>query len=1224
MKSLVYLFCSAALCISAQHAHGRSANGADFSTRARAQVSALEYVPKLSGQHVIANNRNLGLRVVFEASGLNFLDRENGASRLRLKLQSFGRVDNQVNVVEHKAVIREGRIELDRGNVREWFVNSPTGIEQGFDVDSKPAGSGELLLHIDTDQAVLSEGLGEGEGVALNVGDRTYSYSKLKAWDSEGSVLPSKMRVSGDDIVLSVDDARAVYPITVDPLLSSTSDGSLVSAQASAQFATDMAGVGDVNGDGYEDIVVTATGFDGTVGANEGGWFLYLGGETVDVVTDGSGLGLQVDARLGSSVAGVGDVNGDGYADFVVGAEFFDLSPNGNEGRAYLYLGGATFNSVVDATFQESEAQALFGSTVSGGDVNGDGFGDIVIAAKDDDGGAVDSGSVYLYLGGASVNSVADATITSNVAGIRLGTGLSAEGDVNADGFADILVGAPEFESAVAEANEGLAILYLGGSTFNTVGDASYQVNQSEARFGESLSIVGDLDGDTFGDMVIGGRLFDPGITNAGTAFVYFGASSPPVSPVANLSVSIAQNNAHFGAKVAAAGDINADGYADFLVGAPLFDNGSADEGAAYVYLGGSTVSNAFYRRLELDQISAMYGTSLAAGDFNGDGYSDVYAGAPLYDNTQTDSGRADIYFGGALNPDTVREAALLSNQASAQLGRAVATGDVNGDGYMDLVTGESGFDIVGGANAGRVLVFFGGEGSFNGSADAVITGIATSRLGTSLAVGDLNGDGYADIVAGAPDFSDGENFEGAVQIHYANSNGSGTFSNTASTTLESNVPNTLFGSSVAITGDINGDGRNDIAVGAPGFDGTLVDQGAMFVYLNRNGFTNIASGVVQSGQGAAAMGAAVSSAGDVNGDGFADFMVGSTGFDATAANAGELRLYHGGPTLNLTADFIKNGDNLAMRFGSCLAHADINGDGFSDIISGAPEFTNGIFSQGGAAFVYRGSSSGVNSIPLARLELDLLQAGARLGVACSGVGDANGDGFGDFLVGVPGFDTSSLADAGTSILYYGASTFASNVSSRYDSGVSAQALAGSSVAGGDLNGDGYADLVSGAVGEDNGAVADTGGVSVYYGNTIGRRLAPRTLDSALNRPVSPWNDARSSNRFTVSMRPYGSNGCEQVKLQVQSCEAGLAFGAAGCVSAQSANWTAIDPLSRLDLVLPVSTDLHHWRARFLYRKCSANTSPVAPRVGPWRRVGANADLSDLRTVDAFFKDGFE
>ncbi len=1223
MKSLGYLFCSIALCTHAPLVYASAVKDADFLTHAGAQVSAMEYMPKLSGQQVIANNRSLGLRGVFESNGLNLLDRETGTSRLRLRLQSFGRVDNQINVVEHKALIREGRIELDRGNVREWFVNSPAGLEQGFDLDSKPAGSGELLFHIDTDQAVLSEGIADGGGVALQLGDQILSYSKLKAWDAKGTVLTSTMRVQGDDIVLSVDDSQAIYPITIDPLLSSTSDGTLIASQASAQFGTEMANVGDVNGDGYEDVVVTATGFDGTVGANEGGWFLYLGGETVNVVTDGSGLGMQVDARLGSGVSGVGDVNGDGYADFVVGAEFFDVNVNGNEGRAYLYLGGATFNSTADATFQEVEAQASFGSAVSGGDINGDGYSDILIAAKDDDGGATDSGTVYVYFGGANVNSVADATITSNVAGIRLGTGLSAEGDVNADGFADVLVGAPEFESVVAESNEGLAILYLGGTSFNTVGDASYQINQSEARFGESVSIVGDLNGDAFGDMVIGGRLFDPGVTDAGSAFIYFGASLPPVNPVANLSVNIAQNTAHFGAKVAAAGDINADGYADFLVGAPLFDNGSSDEGAAYVYLGGDTVANTFYRRLEVNQSLARFGTSLAAGDFNGDGFSDVYAAGPLFDNAVADSGRAEIYFGGAVNPDSVREAALLSNQVSAQLGRSVATGDVNGDGYADLVTGESGFDTVGGVNAGRISVYFGGEGTFNSSADVVITGLADSRLGSSLAVGDLNGDGYADILAGAPEYNSGQVFEGAAQIYYAPGNGSGLFSNTPNVTIESNVADTLLGASVAIAGDINGDGDNDIVLGAPGFDGSFMNQGALLVHLNSNGFTDAASGVVLGGQNGAAMGFAVSSAGDVNGDGFADFMVGSNGFDAAVSNAGEVRLYHGGEELNLTADFIKNGDNVAMRFGSSLTHTDLNGDGFSDIIVGAPEFTNGAFAQSGAAFVYLGTSAGVDPVPLARLELSFSQAGASFGSSCSGVGDVNGDGFGDFLIGAPGFDTT-LTNAGTNLLFFGASTFAPNVSLQFDSGVSASAFAGTSVAGGDFNGDGYADLVSGAVGEDNGMNADTGGVSVYFGNTVGRRNAPRTLDRTLTRPVAPWNDARSSNRFGVSMLPYGSNGCEQVKLAVQSCRAGLPFGNAACVNAQSANWTTITPVARLDLTLPVTIDLHHWRARFLYRDCNLVTSPIAPRVGPWRRVGANADLSDLRMVDVLFRNGFE
>jgi hypothetical protein len=1221
VKTVSKIFFSTCLCLGANAALARSAINSEFLHLAKADIETREYALQQHQNMVIVNNRKLGLRGVFDAEGLLLADRESGNSALRLRLESFGRSNNMVLVNQHLAKIQDGRVELDRGNVREWFVNSPSGIEQGFDIDSKPGGLGELELHIDTDHAVPSL---DADGVTLQTASQQLRYNKLKAWDANGTILPSSMRVQGDNIVLSIDDSKAVYPIVVDPLLSAVADGTLVSSQASAQFGHDAANVGDVNGDGYEDIVVTAYGFDGTVGINEGGWFLYLGGETVNAVTDGSGLGLQVDARMGSSVAGVGDVNGDGYADFVVGAEMFDITPNGNEGRAYLYLGGATFNSVADATFQESQTDGNFGSDVAGaGDVDGDGYNDILIAAENYNGGAVDSGSVFLYEGGPTVNSVSDATLTSNLAGIRFGTSVAGAGDVNADGFADIIIGAPEFESAVAENNEGLAVLYLGASTFNTTADASYQINQSEARLGESVAGLGDVNGDSFGDFLLGARLHDLGASDSGAAFLYFGAASPPVSPSPSLSLTIGQNTAHFGAEVAAAGDINADGYADFLIGAPLFDNGSSNEGASYVYLGGSTVANTFYRRLEVNQIDAQLGRALAGGDFNGDGYSDVYSGSPAIDTTVTDGGQVQIFFGGALDPDATREANIPSTQAAAQLGRAVATGDVNGDGFTDLVTGESGFDIVGGTNAGRILIFFGGEGGFNGSADDSITGTADSRLGSSLSVGDLNGDGFADILAGAPDYTNGETLEGSAQIFYANS--AGLFPSTPDVILQSNRSNTLLGASVAIAGDIDGDGDNDIMLGAPGFDATnLTDQGAIYIHLNQSGFTATPSGVITGGQAGGAFGGAVSSAGDVNGDGFADFMAGGSGFDAIAIDAGEMRLFQGAAVFDVNADFTKDGGNLSMRFGSCLAHTDLNGDGFSDVFVGAPNYNSGIFTESGAGFIYLGTANGLDNTPLARIEMGFSQVGARFGSACHGVGDVNGDGLGDFYIGAPSFDTT-LADAGATFLLYGSNPFNAGPALRLDAGATAQAASGTSVAGGDFNGDGYADVAIGVVSEDNGATVDTGAISVYFGNTVGRRIAARTVDANGTRPIEPWGNANSANQFLVSAFSYGSNACEQAKLEVQACSAGLAFGSVGCVSRQSPNWSPIvSALTRIDVNVPVAVGLHHWRARLRYRSCNPVTSPVAPRVGPWRRTAANANLSDVRTLDALFKNGFE
>lgn len=1194
-----------------------------FAQLAVQDVMRLEYEPHRLADRVVANNRALGLRGVFDSDGLRLQERLSGDHLITMRLESYGRSDRRITVGSPAASVDGQRIQFDHGDLKEWFLNSSAGLEQGFDIAIKPAGEGALELHIDTD--LVSLGL-DDSGASMHTGSHSFRYSKLKAWDATGKTLGSSMRIEQDNIVLVVDDHDAVYPIVVDPLLSSVSDGNLNAAQAAALFGYDLANVGDVNGDGFEDLVVTAYGFDGTVGANEGGWFLYLGGATVDILTDGSGLGLQAEARLGSSVSGLGDVNGDGYADFAVGAEQFDFTGQADSGRAYLYLGSSNFDSSPDATFQEIQAGGNFGSDIAqAGDLNGDGFSDIAIGAKNYDGGATDSGAVFVYFGGASVNNVADATLTSNLAGIRVGTGVDGAGDFNGDSFADLLVGAPEFESATAEANEGLALLYLGGTSFNTVANASFQINQAQARLGESVAGIGDVNADGFSDIVVGARLYDGAVADSGGAFVYFGAANPAVSPVPNINVENGQANSQFGAKVASGGDFNGDGYADFLVGAPSFQGGSTNEGAIYVYPGSAVISSTAYRRLESNQVGAGLGQSLGAGDFNGDGYSDVYAGAFNFDGVAADTGRVDIYFGGANAPDTVREATILSNQSSAQLGRAVATGDVNGDGFADLITGESGFDVTGLANAGRILIFHGGASGFNATADDSITGgTLGERLGTSLAVGDLNGDGLADILAGAPDYSNGQSMEGAVQIYYANA--SGLFASSPNRLIEGEVSGAKFGSSVAIAGDINGDGTNDIVVGAPNASAVnLADEGAIYVYLNRGGFSASANGSARGAQAGALFGGAVAAAGDVNGDGFADFMAGANSFDtASALDAGQMRLFHGSAVLNMAVAFSKDGGNVSGRFGSCLAHTDLDGDGLSDVLVGAPDYPVGIASQSGVAFVYLGTISGLNPVPVARAEMASSQTGANFATACAGAGDVNGDGLGDVIFGAPGLDVNFASD-GAAFVYYGMKPFTNSAPIRVDVGQSAGAASGSAVAGADFNGDGYADFSIGAVFEDNGGTVDAGAVSVLYGNTIGRATAARTTRStAAAQPVDFWGDSGSANRFEVSAALYSSNRfCQQARLQVQTCAAGIAFGDGSCGLSYS-DWTpVVMPSTRVQAPVTATVGLFHWRARAQYRECSGAT-PISPRVGPWRRMQANANVADVRLLDAMFKNGFE
>jgi hypothetical protein len=161
------------------------------------------------------------------------------------------------------------------------------------------------------------------------------------------------------------------------------------------------------------------------------------------------------------------------------------------------------------------------------------------------------------------------------------------------------------------------------------------------------VATAGDVNGDGFSDVIVGARLFDSGQTSEGRAFVYHGsAAGLSLSP--DWTAESDQGGAEFGSSVATAGDVNGDGFSDVIVGAPLFDNGQTTEGRAFVYHGSSGgLSPTHTWTAESDQASAAFGFSVAAaGDANGDGFDDVIAGAPGFSNPQTFEGGAFVFDG--------------------------------------------------------------------------------------------------------------------------------------------------------------------------------------------------------------------------------------------------------------------------------------------------------------------------------------------------------------------------------------------------------------------------------------------------------------------------------------------------------------------------------------------------------------------------------------------------
>src|SRR5439155_1264922 len=285
-------------------------------------------------------------------------------------------------------------------------------------------------------------------------------------------------------------------------------------------------------------------------------------------------------------------------------------------------------------------------------------------------------------------------TAESDQENARFGYSVATAGDVNGDGYSDVIVGAYQFTNG--QTFEGRAYIYLGSASGPaTRAGWTAESDQATARVGRSVATAGDVNGDGYSDVIVGARDYNNGQTSQGRAYVYLGSASGPSTTYAWNGESN-QASALFGYSVATAGDVNGDGYSDVIVGAVLYDNGQADEGRAYVYLGSASgLAAAPAWTAESNQAGAQFGWSVAtAGDVNGDGYSDVIVGAPYYDNPQTNAGRAFVYLGSSSGLAPSYAWSDGTNQLSALYGYSVATaGDVNGDGYSDIIVGDPYYD---------------------------------------------------------------------------------------------------------------------------------------------------------------------------------------------------------------------------------------------------------------------------------------------------------------------------------------------------------------------------------------------------------------------------------------------------------------------------------------------------------------------------------------------------
>ncbi|CAN1497043.1 VCBS repeat [Burkholderiaceae bacterium] len=974
-------------------------------------------------------------------------------------------------------------------------------------------------------------------------------------------------------------------------------------------FGTSVSGIGDVNGDGFADVLIGASS-DSQGGSNAGAAFVVYGSADPAALNLSSGTiaaarGFKIVAgagygSMGDSVAGVGDVNGDGIGDFVIG--YAGANAGAGNGAAYVVYGKTNATSLTfgtDGSIAATDGFMLTGAvsenagfSVSGaGDVNGDGLADVIVSAN----GALTNadGATYVIFGGATGGDMSalvtagkgfKVTGLTNSTGYQLGTSVSSAGDVNGDGYADLIVATDTDQSYTA------AYVVYGGAAPTNVSLAASTIAAAKgfrilgntangAGLGQ-VSGAGDLNGDGFADVIVGS-------TN-GSSYVVYGKATGAEVSVSTGTIAASQgfkltystNTTSTTAKaVSFAGDFDGDGLTDLVIAeatdfgnsqtykivfggtqwltTPVIGNGAVTGTAASEAILGSTANDTLTGGGGVDRFFAGTGddtivltaadvtnlANVAAGQtakssVNGGGGFDTLrlsGGAALNLTTISNAGAMGLEENSRIesieridlaNDTTANTLMLAARDVKDMAGfNIIHTGSVSADGNTwKNVTGAALSDITkfhqlvvdGGSN--DALTFAADTGSWTNVGTATQTVAATNSTTTYTVYQNNATNSQVLVQAGVgvttpPVLVSSTPSDNGYMLTLTN-NITMTFDQvvqkgTGTIGIYKTSDNTLLETAydVVSSGLVTGWGTNTLTINptanltaSTGYyvkvSNTAVKNAAGATFTGINDATtlnfstaaadgSVSAGTSYVGAGGSNLGFTVSGAGDVNGDGFGDYLVGAHETHSAFVvygNASGLGMDLAGGTIPASKGFkISGGYSTGY---SVSGVGDVNGDGYDDVLVGMRSST---FVP--TAYVVYGNSIGTNvsiypsnEIP-SSLGFTISGApGSYVGYSVSGAGDVNGDGLADLVVGGPGSGGVPVmyvvyGRAGSAAVNLSSATIAASdgfkVTSRVDSGF------GSIVSGaGDVNGDGLADVIVGA--------NIIGSAYVIYGNSTG------------------------------------------------------------------------------------------------------------------------------------------